>query len=110
MSCSTVLAFWSEDGGVKGVGVRGAGGVEDDFVTMAGRADRLVLAGVVLPNEVLPDSCILIAASCLCQFSLKAQANLQIQQAAALARLIAKLSTVVLHQDQHLPYFELRGY
>lgn len=83
MSCSTVLAFRSEDGGVKGVGVKGAGGVEGDFVMLAGRvllADGLVLAGVVLPNEVLPDPCILIAASCLCRFNVQNGKVLQIQR------------------------------
>jgi len=60
MASSTVLdlVFCSEDGGVKGVEVKGAGGVEGDFVTLAGPvvlAVGLVLTGVVLPNEILPN-------------------------------------------------------
>jgi hypothetical protein len=49
-----VLAFCSEDGGVKGVGkVKGAGGgVEGELVTLAMLTVGLVLAGgVVLPNN-----------------------------------------------------------
>jgi hypothetical protein len=68
-----VLAFCSEDGGVKVVGeVKGAdGGVEGELVTLAMLTVGLVLAGgVVLPNN-LRGRCILIAASLLYRFAFR---------------------------------------
>jgi hypothetical protein len=68
-----VLAFCSEDGGVKGVKVKGVDKeVEGELVTLVSRVmltvGLVLVGGVVLPNDLLdsPARCILIAASLLC--------------------------------------------